>query len=88
MGARLRPPLVLAKNDLSVVDVMDHTRRHAIQADKAEATQDLLPRKQSCELRLVTESILQREESGLYADQRWEKLRELVIGGGLKSDDY
>ena len=85
----LRGSLKFAEHNLPVRRMLDNTRFDAIEADEAEATQDLFRGKQAGQFLLVTQTVLQRDDSRVWTDERREQFRELVVGRGLQpNQDY
>src|SRR5436309_784479 len=87
MGARLWKALEFADDHQSVFDVMDQTRLEAIQTDKAEPAKDLFGAEQLRKLVFVSQAVLEREHSGVGADQWRQQLGKSRIGRRLQRDE-
>src|SRR4029079_16085760 len=60
---RFGPALILAEDNLPMVDMLDYSRRDSVQADETKAAHDLLRWEELGQLGLVPQPILQREQN-------------------------
>ena len=68
--------------------MLNHTGRNPIESDKAEASQNLFDWEKFCERRFVAQSVLQSDDGGVFADQRRQKFRKLIVRGRLQRDQH
>src|SRR6266852_4349553 len=67
--------------------MMDDARLNPVQADEAEAAQNLLGRKNPSQLLLVAQPVLQRQDGRRRPHQRRQEFGELVVGGGFETQE-
>src|SRR6266705_3043269 len=79
MRARLGPTLEFAYDDLAVGHVLDQPGLKAIQTIEAESDW-----KQTRELLLIAQPILQRDHCRRRTDERRQQVGELIVGCGLE----
>ena len=79
MSAGLRPSFGFPDDDLAVIEVTNLSRFRAIDADEAEAAQNLFPANPFLKPLDVSESVLEREHDGARMEERREKPEQLVV---------
>ena len=86
MGAGLWPSFGFPDDDLAVIAVTNLSRVRAIDADEAEATQNLFPAYPPLKPLDVSESILEREHDGAGMEERRKQPEQLVVGCCLQTN--
>ena len=69
-----------AANNRAVIDVMNHSRRNAVQAHETKSTEDLCGWNKSRECFHVPQTVLQRDDRRRASDQWRQQLWELLVG--------
>ena len=89
MCARFRPAAKFAQFNFPMRDVLNHSRRNPVQANKAEATENLFDRKERGERFFVSQGHF--AESGLRClapTSGGTRSRKLIVGGRLDRDQH
>lgn len=87
-GAREGRADEFAEDDAAMGDVFDLAGAGAVDADKAQAAEDLSWGEELGERLLVAEPVLQGQHGGVWADQRGQQPREFPVGSGLETDHH
>lgn len=87
-GVRVVVVIEFAEDDAAMGDVFDLAGAGAVDADKAQAAEDLSWGEELGERLLVAEPVLQGQHGGVWADQRGQQPRELPVGSGLETDHH
>jgi hypothetical protein len=88
LRARLGRLLKLAEHDQAVVQVMDDARFEAVEANEAEAAENLFRREEPGQLFGVAQAVLECDDDRVRANQRRQQFGKLVVGGGFERNQY